>query len=71
MTDRDPGKLIVELFGAATGEKQRRIDGVVLADGTQLLAEQVEPWQWEAAGLTFGETRPLNRAERRAAGKGH
>lgn len=71
MTDRDPGKLIVELFGATTNGKDRRIDGVVLADGTQLLVEQVEPWQWEAAGLTFGETRPLNRAERRAAKKGH
>lgn len=76
MTIRDPMKVIVELFGTTTGQKMRRIDGVVLADGTKLLVEQVEPWQWEAAGMskeapTAAERTQMNRAERRLRAKGH
>lgn len=69
--ERDPAKHIVELFGKDIGPKQRLIEGVVLADGTKLLAEQVQPWQWEAAGLNVNGRPALNRAERRKQQRRH
>lgn len=61
-----PGKKIADFLVRDLGEKKFMIEAVILADGTQVLAELVSPEQWEAAGMKLGDVQKMNRQQRRA-----
>ena len=61
-----PDKKIAEFLVRELGDKEHMIEAVILADGTQILAELVSPEQWAAAGLQLGGVQKMNRQQRRA-----